>query len=449
MNWVSILILFLCILISSGILYLFLTRKIGVVESLLYATIFNYFYISFLGPTINVLFLVSYVVSLVLAFNTREFHRKTLLLTLLIGVCFLIFLFTYSFADTGLETSRYSTVLLNELYFLIKYLFPVLVIVNFLLLHTERKDVIFSAFGKVTLLSCHIAVIQLLVFLFIHNNQVREVFGLINGNKYSYEVGSVELVRLQAFCYEPKGLSAIIGMGLPLFFSEKKFLKVLYCFVIGLLTVSQTFFLVLLAYLFVVTISKVVKRATVVGLISITSFFLLFNAVNLIVDQFLSSKGNSILYKVVLNRALDRFDVSLKEGNNDLWGLPLQQDIEMPAVNYLKDHSAVMVSGFGAGNYQYLPKRYFVTDWNLDLIAQHAFKGHFDMGWIFFACELGLVFTVLFYLFFTSGIIIRDRTTLFFCFLLVVFFFHRIDLLFFSFMAMANPGPRIVKPEQI
>jgi hypothetical protein len=285
-----------------------------------------------------------------------------------------------------------------------------------------------------------------MVYQFIHNNQIRELFGLINGNKYFYQVGSLELVRLQAFCYEPKGLSAIIGMGLPLFIAEGKFLKAIYCFVIGLLTVSQTFFLVVLAYAFVYFFSRFIKRAALVALFSILSFFLLFNSVDLVIDQLLSSRGNSALYKVVLNRALDRFDVALQEGNNDLWGLPLQQDIEMPAVNYLKEHPAVLFTGFGPGNYQYVPKKYFVTDWNLELIAQRAFKGHFDMGWIYFVAEFGLVFAILFYLIFTAGVVIHNRTTLFYCFLIVVFFFHRIDFLFFSFLALANVDRTKTKP---
>ncbi len=446
MALVPILISLICVLISFAILFFFVRKKIGIVESLIYATIFNYFYIWFLGATINVLFIVSYVISIVLIFNTRQFHKKAIILSLLFFACFFFFLLVFSFTDTGLETGRYSAVLINELYFVVKYLFPVLVITNFLLINPENKEVVFSAFKKATLVCCHIAVIQLMVYQFIHNNQIRELFGLINGNKYFYQVGSLELVRLQAFCYEPKGLSAIIGMGLPLFIAEGKFLKAIYCFVIGLLTVSQTFFLVVLAYAFVYFFSRFIKRAALVALFSILSFFLLFNSVDLVIDQLLSSRGNSALYKVVLNRALDRFDVALQEGNNDLWGLPLQQDIEMPAVNYLKEHPAVLFTGFGPGNYQYVPKKYFVTDWNLELIAQRAFRGHFDMGWIYFVAEFGLVFAILFYLIFTAGVVIHDRITLFYCFLIVVFFFHRIDFLFFSFLALANVDRTKTKP---
>ncbi|RZK27245.1 MAG: hypothetical protein EOO43_00245 [Flavobacterium sp.] len=436
MDLVSILVSVGCVAFSVWIMQLYWRNKIGIVESLIYATVVRFFAIRFLGPTVDVLFLVSYAISIHLLFKTRFIHKKIVQISLLAVFSFALFLIFSTFFDTNLRHVKISNSLLNDLYFVLKYLFPVLVITNYLLLNGEDNDKAFSAIRRAAVASCCIAVFQLLLFLVIKNNSIREVFGLTGGDKYMYEVGSLGLVRLQAFCYEPKGLAAFLGIAFPIFLTGKKYLRGLFCFIIGVLTVSQTFFLIVLAYIFVRFFSVLTRRVSLVSLFSILLFFGMFNMVNFALDKLLGSSTESAFSKIVLNRALSRFDVALKEENNDLFGFPLQRDIELPAVNYFKDNNFMLLTGFGSGNYKEVPLKYFVVDWNIDLLEKNQFKGHFDMGWIFFISELGFIFAFFLYLLISSQFIINNSVSLYYSFIIVVFFFHRIDFLLFSFFAL-------------
>lgn len=436
MDLVTLLVSLLCLLISGRIVHLYWTQKVGIVESLIYATVFRYYSLRFLGPTVDVLFLVSYAISLHLLFRTQLIHRKTIQLIGFVLVSFCLFFVVQLFGQTNLGGLKIPEILLNNFYFVLKYLLPILIITNFLLLYGEDKVGIFESFKRAAMLSCAVAVLQLLLFILVPNNTVRELVGLTGGDKYFYGVGSLNLVRVQAFCYEPKGLSVILGMALPLFYQARKYLAAFTCFAVGVLTVSQTFYLVVMAFVFVAFFSRLFKRVSAVAFMAILSFFLLFNLVNVVFDQLLGSSSESAFSKVVLNRALERFDVALQEENNDLFGFPLQRDLELPAVNYFKDNKSMLLSGFGPGNYKHVPVKYFVVDWNLELLESGQFKGHFDMGWIFFASEMGLLFAVSLYLLLTGNFVVTDDISRYYAFLIVVFFFHRIDFLLFSFFAV-------------
>jgi hypothetical protein len=128
-------------------------------------------------------------------------------------------------------------------------------------------------------------------------------------------------------------------------------------------------------------------------------------------------------------------------------GLPLQRDIEMPAVNFIKENPIFFFTGFGSGNYNLIPISYFTSDWNLKQIEDGEFKGHFDMGWIYIICEYGIIyFLILFFLF--SKTKKNSFTGRFYSFLWLVFFFHRIDFLLLTWFSILNCKTQINSNEE-
>jgi len=430
----------IALVLSIIIFLLWYKHEITLIEGLLISTCLSYYKISFLGPTINVLFLFQIFVSACLVISKKvKFSKFSSILFILTIFSFLIYYILLPFFYKYFNGLNIIDIFINQIIYVIKYLFPILVCISYIQISKyETIEVFYKSLNKVAIASAAIAIFQLLLFITITNNFVRELFGLIDGNKYQYSLFGIDLVRIQAFCYEPKGLSVILGLSFPLLIIYKRFFQALFVFIVGVLTVSQTFFIVLLAAVFLFLLYKYKNAIRFNVVMAILMFFFMFNLISSFINLFQDINHNSLIYKVVLDRALQRFDITIIDNNNnDLFGLPLQRDLELPAINFFRDHNLMILSGFGTGNYKFIPSQYFVSDWNEDMLAKGTFKGHFDMGWIFFVSEFGILFSLLlFYL--ITNVNSNKFNNYYFSFLLVVFFFHRIDIILFSFFSLMN-----------
>src|SRR6476620_10777738 len=74
----------------------------------------------------------------------------------------------------------------------------------------------FRVIVKIATLSSIAALIQLFVFATFHQNALLlELIGLYGVYNYQYNILGINLVRVQAFFYEPKSLAAFLGIAIP------------------------------------------------------------------------------------------------------------------------------------------------------------------------------------------------------------------------------------------
>jgi hypothetical protein len=436
----------ICTLIVLFLLYKYLKENQSIVQSLFTAFALKYFSIPFIGPTIDVLYLFSLGVSLfeIVSFlsGRAKVSKNMLLLFLLPFIFFVQFLLVYYSQNNHYLRN------VNPIFWYIKtsasyiksflpYFFVGMAIkrqANNIELEDTFKHIL-----KVATVSSVVALLQIFVFVVFYQHAVLlELLGLNGGYNYQYGIGGINLVRVQAFFYEPKSLAAFLGLAMPVAFFYKKNKIALLFLVVGFLTVSQTFFILLLAAFFLFIVLKKVRsiRASIlwsIGLI-IAFFFSISTLKSYLLENY-ASQEETIAYKIFLDRALQRYSLDDVEENRELLGIPLQADIELPAVNFLRDNTVFTLTGFGSGNYNTLPSKYFISEWNIDALEKGIFKGHFDMGWIYLIAELGILFFIILF-FILTRINECGFNGRFYSYLWLVFFFHRIDFLLVAFFCL-------------
>jgi len=429
----------ICIVLVLVLCYKYLQNNQSIVQLLFTAFALKYFSIAIIGPTIDVLYLFSLFVAFLelVSFLSRraKVSKNMLLLFSLPFILFIQFLVVYNFQNNHYLAS------LNPVFWYIKtgasYIKSFLP--YFLVGMAIKRQVnniefenIFKVVLKIATVSCAIAFIQLFAFIVFHQNgTLLELIGLNGGYNYQYNILGISLVRVQAFFYEPKSLAAFLGLAVPVALHLKKKRRALLFVLVGFLTLSQTFIVILLAAFIVFVLLKSVQSIRASILSSLAIIIALFLSISSLKDYLLenyATNEETIAYKIFLDRALNRYSLDDLDENRELFGIPLQPDIELPAVNFLRDNNVFILTGFGPGNYNTIPFKYFISDWNIAALEKGTFKGHFDMGWIYLIAEFGLLFFLFVFSILTS-IQPSGFGTKFYSFLWLVFFFHRIDVL--------------------
>ena len=436
----------ICLIIVLTLSFKYLKKNESIVELLFIAFALKYFSIPILGPTIDVLYLFALFITLleVVSFLSREakVSKNMLLLFFFPFLLFFQFLVVYNF-----QSNHYLSNL-NPIFWYaktgasyVKNFLPYFFIGMAVKRQVDKIDLenTFKAILKIATVSSIIALGQLLVFVVFHQNAVLlELVGLNGAYNYQYNILGINLVRVQAFFYEPKSLAAFLGLAVPLAIHLKNKSSALLFILVGFLTLSQTFIVILLAGFIVFVLLKNVQniRASIVwSMAIIIGFFFSISSLKDYLLENYATKEESIAYTIFLDRAFNRYTLDDPEENRELFGIPLQPDIELPAVNFLRDNNVFILTGFGPGNYNTLPFKYFISTWNIEALEKGTFKGHFDMGWIYLIAEFGLVFFLIVF-FILTGVQWSGFAAKFYSFLWLVFFFHRIDILLIAFFCL-------------
>lgn len=437
-----------CVLLVSVLVVRYLKANREIVGLLFIAFALRYYAIPFIGPTIDVMYLFAVFVScLELVGFLSGRIRLDKRLVALFGVPFVLFAL---FLGVYVFQSNQYLHEFNPVFWYIKtcanYLKnfgPYFMLGVAVWRNAGRIDLNETCFTiyNIAKVSCIVALIQLLCFtIFYQSDLFLEVIGLRGAHNYQFSLGSINLVRVQAFFYEPKSLAAFLGMSVPVAFYLGKKRSIFLFLLVGFLTVSQTFIVILLAAFILFILLKKVQSVRLAILFGVTIIIGVFLSISFLKDYLLekyATQEETIAYKIFLDRALQRYSGDDSQESQELFGIPLQPDIELPAVNFLKDNKAFLLTGFGSGNYNTLPLKYFVSEWNIDALEQGTFKGHFDMGWIYLVAEFGAVFFLIVF-FGLTEVKNTGFASRFYSFLWLVFFFHRIDFLLIAFFCLIS-----------
>jgi len=435
----------LCLIISMVLYSNYYFNKINIVELYLWGISFNTFSIIDIGPTINVFFFIN--VFVLLKYLSKIFNLKNkfnnyiiffIVFPLSIHILLLIFnnyFFIYRVSDNNLISYYFRPV-----YFYIKsYLFY---FISGCVVYLEREKLqnynYENTFKKITIVSILISFLQIVLKIYLDNPLINGFLGLNDlGKRYEYQLFGLTLVRVQAFFYEPKGLGMFLGISCFLFLKNQKLISFFIVFIVGVMTVSQTFFVI-----FLMSIPILILRNTTIRLrsqilmilIGVSFVFTLFSNYKLNLLDVSSSIKDSYLKKMVYDRALSRYNYN--DTNNELFGMPLQGDLELPVKNYLSDYPILLVSGYGAGFNRFIPDEYFYGQWNYEPRRYENLEGHIDMGWFFIVAEFGVLFFIVFFKYFTNINIKNDNDKMFYILLFVAFFFARIEYLIIIFYTL-------------
>ncbi len=409
------------------------------IDTMLYAIATEAYTMVVIGPTFNATFFISifFMVEQIHQLLTgRQFIRKEyfilLILPLLSQVTVMLVtqLYKNPFYYPGNNLTAFY---LRPLYFYFKTYIPLFAVGAKIV--QDREDLSFELFAasvmRIACISCCIACFQLLVVFVFHDQTLGEILGL--QHRYMIrEINGLLGVRVQAFFSEPKILSAFLSLSVPLFFNARRFIWASVAIIMGVLTSSQTFWInILAAALLFPVFARLhsVRLKILCTLASLVGLFLLVAASrNQLLEHFAANRDNEI-YAKFFERSIDRYDNEYWQKDNVILGIPLQRDLELPVVDFLKDEPYLLLSGYGAGNSTFIPSAYFFGQQNY---ANHVagIGGHnLNMRWFFILAEFGAISLVFFFLILTRT---DEQLSAFnkdyLAYVAICFFFSQIDL---------------------
>jgi hypothetical protein len=243
---------------------------------------------------------------------------------------------------------------------------------------------------------------------------------------------SIFTLRVQAFFGEPKVFSAFISLCIPLFVKDRQYKLALLGVFFGILTASQTFWINLLAAVIIFMTVGTIYSARLKIAASLGIIIALFMVVNSSKDYFIkmyAKNQHNAFYQLVFKRSVYRYDNEIWQKDNVVMGMPLQRDMELPVVDFLKDQPYLLLSGYGAGNSTFIPAQYFFGQANYENRVNGVGGHNLNMRWFYIFVEFG-IFSLLCFLYIltqTKPGIPKFQSS-YLAFIWVCFFFSQIDL---------------------
>ncbi|TWW00252.1 hypothetical protein [Chitinophaga pinensis] len=427
------------LVIAGALLHLHYKGRITALEALLYAFSTEAYTMLRVGPTFTATFFVS------VAFTVEQLHylikgqifinRRYLLLLILPALSSLvIFLVVQLYKDPFYyPPGKQNDFYLRPLYFYIKTYLPLFAIGAKLLQDKEQLSFEYYAgvMKKIAKFSFIIATLQIFCQLILRNETLGEIIGL--QHRYMLESsGSAFSMRVQALFGEPKVFSAFLSVSIPLFVRDKEYRLAALSILMGLLTVSQTFWINMLSAVITFLVvgrfpSTRIKIAGTLGII--ISLFLIINESKDYFIKLYAKNQNSAMYQLVFKRSVYRYDNEIWQKDNVVLGMPLQRDMELPVVDFFKDQPYLLLSGYGAGNSTFIPAQYFFGQMNYENRLNGVGGHNLNMRWFYILAEFGFFSLIIFFFILTHT---RKDIPIFqssyFAFIWVCFFFSQIDL---------------------
>lgn len=427
------------LVIAGVLLHLHYNNRITALEAILYAFATEAYTMLKIGPTFTATFFVS------IAFLLEQIHlfikggmyvhRKFLLLLILPALSsFTIFLIVQFYRDPfyyppGKQTAFY----LRPVYFYIKTYLPLFAIGAKILQDKERISFeFFSAIMKrIAKFSFVIAGLQIFCQMVLGNETLGEILGM--QRRYMIEASTfIFSIRVQALFGEPKVYSAFLSLCIPLFLKDKEYRMAALALLMGILTVSQTFWINMLsATLVFMVVSRISStRLKITGTLGIIiGLFLIIAESKEYFIKLYAKNQNNTMYQLVFKRSVYRYDNEFWQKDNVIMGMPLQRDMELPVVDFLRDQPYLLLSGYGAGNSTFIPAQYFFGQMNYENRLNGIGGHNLNMRWFYILAEFGFFSLLIFFTILTQtkpGIPLFQSS--YFAFIWVCFFFSQIDL---------------------
>ncbi|PSL31948.1 hypothetical protein [Chitinophaga ginsengisoli] len=427
------------LIIAGTLLHLHYHNRITALEAILYAFATEAYTMLKVGPTFTATFFVSaaFLLEQIHLFIRGEIYirRKFLLLLVLPALSsIVIFLIVQFYRDPfyyppGKQTAFY----LRPVYFYIKTYLPLFAIGAKILQDKEKISFDFFAdvMKRIAKFSFVIAALQIFCQIILHNETLGEILGL--QQRYMMEASTfIFSIRVQALFGEPKVFSAFLSLCIPLFMRDKEYRMAALSVLMGILTVSQTFWINMLsATLVFMVVSRISStRLKITGTLGIIiGLFLVIAESKDYFIKLYAKNQNSTMYQLVFKRSVYRYDNTFWQKNNVILGMPLQRDMELPVVDFFRDQPYLLLSGYGAGNSTFIPAQYFFGQMNYENRLNGIGGHNLNMRWFYIMAEFGIFSLIIFFTILTQT---RRDIPLFqssyFAFIWVCFFFSQIDL---------------------
>jgi hypothetical protein len=452
------------LVIAGTLLHLHYNKSITALEAILYAFATEAYTMLKVGPTFTATFFVSvaFLLEQIHLFIKGEIYirRKFLLLLVLPALSSIaIFLIVQFYKDPfyyppGKQTAFY----LRPVYFYIKTYLPLFAIGAKIL--RDKEQISFDLFAdvmkRIAKFSFVIALLQIFCQIILRNETLGEILGL--QRRYMMEASTfVFSIRVQALFGEPKVFSAFLSLCIPLFMRDKEYRMATLALLMGILTVSQTFWINMLsATLVFMAVSRIsstrLKIAGTLGII-IGLFLIIAESKDYFIKLYAKNQ-NSTMYQLVFKRSVYRYDNTFWQKNNVIMGMPLQRDMELPVVDFFRDQPYLLLSGYGAGNSTFIPAQYFFGQMNYENRLNGIGGHNLNMRWFYIMAEFGVFSLIIFFMILTQT---RPDIPFFqssyFAFIWVCFFFSQIDLfliitaLLCTYEPDESPALTVYKPE--
>ena len=439
------------IVITGLLFFLYFRRKINIIQMILAAYASQSFFISFIGPTISPFFFILmyfYVVECLHILRHSIRVNKNILLIVSLPALSTLFIFTLTILGYDIfESGKASLggILYNGFFFYLKNFLPLI----FLGIRVGREcrnwkmDVFFHAMMQVAIVSCYIALFQLVITKFTDNHYITRIIGIrpeyLN---YTSLEGISTGTRISGLFIEPKNLAAFLAISFPIFLQQKKKLYILLLLLVGFLTVSQTFVVGLVVFSIVFFIIKWVRGIRLnisLSLVVIFIFFSLLSSVKQNLVYFYEANSNNYVVNLLFARAVERFDIEDIIDNNEFLGMPLQRDMELPVFKFFLQNPLLYLTGYGLKNGGYISEQYYP-----DFIAEIRSKGqisyNINMRWFYYTIEFGVIIFFIWLFILTKPFAYTSTfENKYYAFLWVFFFFMEIDIiLIFVYIFYSN-----------
>jgi hypothetical protein len=439
------------LVVAVILLYLYYNKRISIVDTLLYAFATEAYTMLVVGPTFTATFFVGifiFIEQVHQLFTDRQYIRKEYLFLLILPLLssIAVFLITQFYKDPfNYPGGRLYAFYTKPIYFYIKTYLPFFAIGAKIV--QDRNQLSFEKFAnsikKIAVISCIIAAIQIAVQLIFRSIELSELLGL-QSRYMLMEINGPLGVRVQALFSEPKIFSAFLSLAIPFFLRDRNYKAAAVMFVVGILTSSQTFWVNIMAggllfFCLPKALSVRWKIISTMGMI-IGIFLAVAASKEYFMKQYLANR-NQPVYRLLLERSTYRYNNEIWNKNNVILGIPLQRDMELPVVDFLRDEPYLFISGYGAGNSTFIPPRYFFGQMSYQNRVEGIGGQNLNMRWFFILAEFGAVSLFFFFLILTK---VAQNTPLFqrsyLAFLAVCFFFSQIDL-FLVIVAILSAYP--------
>ncbi|NML38527.1 hypothetical protein HHL17_15060 [Chitinophaga sp. G-6-1-13] len=439
------------LLIATWLLVTYNRKRINILDLLLYAFASEAYTLMAIGPTFNASFFVALYLTInqihqVFTGHLRIKPEYLLLLSLPLISHMLVMMVAQLYKNPLSIEGSIAGYYFRPVYFYLKTYLPWLAIGSRIL--QERDTFSFEGMlrtmKKIALYSSAIGVIQLIVQVVLKNDTLGELLGL--QQRYMVEqINGPMGVRIQALFAEPKIYCAFMSLTIPAFLRDREYKSAAWVFLMAVQTASQTFWINMFAAAIVFVLVKRIQLVRFKALASlgviICVFLCIASAKDILMQYFLRNR-NELISRVLLERSLSRYNTLYWQQDNQVLGIPLQRDMELPVVNFLKDHPYLLWTGYGPGNSPFIPGHYFS---GLMQYMQHleGVGGHnLNMRWFYILAEFGLPALVFFFWLLTRN----DRRLPFFqrnylAYVVVCFFFSQIDLFLLIMAMLCQPVP--------
>ncbi|MBK5276433.1 MAG: hypothetical protein JJE30_15490 [Desulfuromonadales bacterium] len=391
--------------------------------------------IDLIGPSISAFYIISFIFLLdeIRIFVTKgiKFSSRTvaLLIVPLFSVIIVstVFIFNNSFFEFK---SNQIGIIIKPFFFYLKQYLPLFAIASKIYREAPKFSInhFYDTLKKTAIFSCYIAIAQYFIHYSIGNQFIDQLIGL--KNRYIFQFHGIDFVRIQAFCTEPKNFSALLALSIPLLLRNGRYIYALIASILAIMTLGQTFpTMLLIAVLTMLIFARLstVRLNLISSLVTFIIFFqILFSFSTLFIDSFLGKNG-SIIQNILFDRAVNRFTDSDDTTIKNLFGIPLQRDLEAPVINYLVDHPWMFLTGYGPANSAYIPSKYWIGEWNYALRSENNVPNHMNMRWLFYIAEFGIIVFMVIWMCLT-GIKAKKFERNFYSFILLCLFIIEIEV---------------------